>query len=98
MPAEAVPIEFCVLFPAAILMKPKASSKPERNRYSSTKNFHPARRTKPAQEEEDASRPAVGTLARTKLLLLAALRVWELKNGFRPEPQLQPAHRGSRAS
>src|SRR5262245_18333983 len=28
-------------------------------------------------------RPAVGTLARTKSLLLAALRVWELKNGIR---------------
>ena len=28
-------------------------------------------------------RPAVGTLSRTKSLLLAALKVWELKNGIR---------------
>jgi hypothetical protein len=28
-------------------------------------------------------RPAVGTLSRTKTLLLAALKVWELKNGIR---------------
>jgi hypothetical protein len=27
--------------------------------------------------------PAIGTLARTKSLLLAALRVWELKRGLR---------------
>ena len=32
---------------------------------------------------DDAPRPAVGTLTRTKSLLLAALRVWELKQGFR---------------
>ncbi len=27
--------------------------------------------------------PAVGTMARTKRLILAALRVWELKRGIR---------------
>ena len=32
---------------------------------------------------DEATRPAVGTLSRTKSLLLAALRVWELKNGIR---------------
>ena len=32
---------------------------------------------------DDAPRPAVGTLTRTKSLLLAALRVWELKQGIR---------------
>jgi hypothetical protein len=42
------------------------------------------------EEEEDQLRPAVGTLARTKLLLLAALRVWELKNGYRSEIDLGP--------
>ncbi len=31
----------------------------------------------------EAVRPAVGTLSRTKSLLLAALKVWELKNGIR---------------
>jgi hypothetical protein len=29
------------------------------------------------------SRPRVGTLARTRTLMLAALRVWELKQGIR---------------
>ena len=34
-------------------------------------------------EEVEKTRPAVGTLTRTKSLLLAALRVWELKQGIR---------------
>ena len=50
--------------------------------------------TKDAEEEQassedggqkkdgEATRPAVGTLTRTKSLLLAALRVWELKQGI----------------
>jgi len=32
---------------------------------------------------EDETLPAVGTMARTKRLILAALRVWELKRGIR---------------
>lgn len=32
---------------------------------------------------DDIVRPAAGTLMRTKSLLLAALRVWELKQGIR---------------
>src|SRR5262245_52910777 len=32
---------------------------------------------------EPPNQPAIGTLARTKSLLLAALRVWELKRGLR---------------
>jgi hypothetical protein len=43
-----------------------------------------ARRGRPrknvAQESEPRDLPAVGTLTRTKSLLLAALRVWELKH------------------
>jgi hypothetical protein len=35
------------------------------------------------EEEDEMVRPAVGTLSRTKTLLLAALKVWELKNGIR---------------
>ena len=35
-------------------------------------------------EEEDPPRPPRDTLLRTKALLLAALRVWELKNGIEP--------------
>lgn len=33
--------------------------------------------------DDEPKRPAVGTLSRTKSLLLAALRVWELKQGIR---------------
>jgi hypothetical protein len=33
--------------------------------------------------DDEPVRPAVGTLTRTKSLLLAALRVWELKQGIR---------------
>jgi hypothetical protein len=44
----------------------------------------PKRRPKATKLEEDEPvRPAVGTLSRTKSLLLAALRVWELKQGIR---------------
>jgi hypothetical protein len=43
-----------------------------------------ARRGRPrknaAQESDVRDLPAVGTLTRTKSLLLAALRVWELKH------------------
>jgi hypothetical protein len=38
---------------------------------------------KDVEAGEEPTRPAVGTLSRTKSLLLAALRVWELKNGIR---------------
>ena len=43
------------------------------------------RRAKSASKNADDEpvRPAVGTLTRTKSLLLAALRVWELKQGIR---------------
>jgi hypothetical protein len=41
-----------------------------------------ARLKKDAAAEDEPTRPAVGTLSRTKSLLLAALRVWELKNGI----------------
>lgn len=43
-----------------------------------------ARRSRPrknnAQDAAPREQPAVGTLTRTKSLLLAALRVWELKH------------------
>ena len=39
--------------------------------------------TPAAALEDEVIRPAVGTLSRTKTLLLAALKVWELKNGIR---------------
>ena len=37
------------------------------------------------EEDETIMQPPVDTLYRTKRLLLAALRVWELKNGLGPE-------------
>ena len=36
----------------------------------------------PLPGDDFDSRPAVGTLNRTKSLLLAALHLWELKNGI----------------
>jgi hypothetical protein len=36
----------------------------------------------PLPEDDFDSRPRIGTLNRTKSLLLAALRLWELKNGI----------------
>lgn len=37
------------------------------------------------EPEEHETRPSAGSLARTKKLLLAALRVWELKNDRRSD-------------
>ncbi len=36
-----------------------------------------------APAAKEARRPAIGSLSRTRNLLLAALRVWELKQGLR---------------
>ena len=42
------------------------------------------RRSKAAlAEDEERSRPVVGSLMRTRILVLAALRVWELKQRIR---------------
>ena len=70
-------------------MKPTSISKSRKARGSAPKRLEVAAGTEPECEEEDSDRPAVGTLARTKSLLLAALRVWELKNGYRSEMKLQ---------
>jgi hypothetical protein len=43
-----------------------------------TRRGRPRKNTAPESAEEDHL-PAAGTLTRTKSLLLAALRVWELK-------------------
>ncbi len=37
----------------------------------------------PGESEELLNRPPVGSLMRTKRLIMAALRVWELKQGIR---------------
>lgn len=54
------------------LPKRKTQKKPKRSPKAAAKNV-----------DEEQKRPAVGTLTRTKSLLLAALRVWELKQGIR---------------
>lgn len=41
------------------------------------------RQLRGATRAKEPRRPAVGTLARTRTLILAALRVWELKHGIR---------------
>jgi hypothetical protein len=58
---------------AAVRPRPKSRSKAPKRR----------RKTAAPVEDDEMIRPAVGTLSRTKTLLLAALKVWELKNGIR---------------
>jgi hypothetical protein len=62
-------------------------NEPSIRRLSKTKTPKKAKRNmKPGTAKKtaaEAKRPAVGTLTRTKSLLLAALRVWELKQGIR---------------
>ncbi|MDQ3199669.1 MAG: hypothetical protein M3Q46_10900 [Verrucomicrobiota bacterium] len=68
------------LNPSGHLAQSEAAVRPRpKNRSKS-----PKRRAKTAPGTDgEAVRPAVGTLTRTKSLLLAALKVWELKNGIR---------------
>jgi hypothetical protein len=58
---------------AAVRPRPKSRSKAPKRRRKNSSQF----------EDDEQIRPAVGTLSRTKTLLLAALKVWELKNGIR---------------
>jgi hypothetical protein len=68
------------LNPSGHLKKSEAAVRPRPKNRAPQKS---KRRTKPAAGGEDEKvRPAVGTLSRTKSLLLAALKVWELKNGI----------------
>ncbi len=70
------------LNPSGHLETSEAAVRPGRK--SKTTARKTKRRVKTAVAgDDDLTRPAVGTLSRTKSLLLAALRVWELKNGFR---------------
>jgi len=67
-------------------VKRKTISKLRKTEFSTAKSrlsAPPAGRT--GVEEETTVQPPVDTLFRTKRLLLAALRVWELKNGLGPE-------------
>ena len=68
------------LNPSGHLKKSEAAVRPRPKNKTSHKS---KRRPKTAPGEDDELvRPAVGTLSRTKSLLLAALKVWELKNGI----------------
>lgn len=67
------------LNPSGHLAQSEAAIRPRaKNRTKPAK-----RRPKTAAADGEVIRPAVGTLSRTKTLLLAALKVWELKNGIR---------------
>jgi hypothetical protein len=59
---------------AALRPRPKTRHKTTRR---------PRKTVSHASTDDEMIRPAVGTLSRTKTLLLAALKVWELKNGIR---------------
>jgi hypothetical protein len=68
------------LNPSGHLKKSEAAVRPRPKNRTPQKS---KRRSKAAAgEEAEVVRPAVGTLSRTKSLLLAALKVWELKNGI----------------
>lgn len=64
-------------------MKRRAQPRPTQRRRRETTNSR-RRKQKQRPEPDDLDLPRVrGSLERTRALLLAALRVWELKNGFR---------------
>ena len=71
----------------SVLVKRKRTSKLRKTEFSAAKSSFSARRAARRVVEEDKAtlQPPVDTLYRTKRLLLAALRVWELKNGLGPE-------------
>jgi len=67
-------------------VKRKTTSKLRKTEFSTAKSRLSApRAARTGVEEKTTVQPPVDTLFRTKRLLLAALRVWELKNGLGPE-------------
>jgi hypothetical protein len=70
------------LSPSGHLQKSEAAVRPRpKNRTKTARR--PRKKAPVVDADEEKIRPAVGTLSRTKSLLLAALKVWELKNGIR---------------
>ena len=69
------------------LVKRKRTSRLRKTQFSTAKSrlSTPQAARVVVDEDETFMQPAVDTLYRTKRLLLAALRVWELKNGLGPE-------------
>ncbi len=70
------------LNPSGHLHKSEAAVRPRR-RPRAKQARRPRKPTAAVLDDDEPVRPAVGTLSRTKTLLLAALKVWELKNGIR---------------
>jgi hypothetical protein len=68
--------------PSGHLTKSEAAVRPPRKGRGKTAR-RPRKTAAASRDTDEAVRPAVGTLSRTKTLLLAALKVWELKNGIR---------------
>jgi hypothetical protein len=68
------------LSPTGHLQKSEAAVRP---RPKTRKPAKRRRKSGASLDDDEMVRPAVGTLSRTKTLLLAALKVWELKNGIR---------------
>ena len=77
--------------PVSPALDPKATMARKRIPYTRKRSYQPrAPRGKRLEApsalyngDTDSPIPRVGTLARTRRLLLAALRVWELKHGIR---------------
>jgi hypothetical protein len=67
------------------LVKRKRTPKLRKTEFSTAKSRFSATHSARMVVDEDETDMPVDTLYRTKRLLLAALRVWELKNGLRPE-------------
>jgi hypothetical protein len=68
-------------------VKRKTTSKLRKTEFSTAKSrlSAPPQAARTGVEEGTTVQPPADTLFRTKRLLLAALRVWELKNGLGPE-------------
>lgn len=61
------------------LRRPRSRKAKAKRRIKEPK--HPKRPRRPVVE--DSYLPGIGTMARTRRLILAALRVWELRRGIR---------------
>jgi len=70
------------LNPSGHLQKSEAAVRP-RSKPRAKQARRPRKTAVVIDDDDEKIRPAVGTLSRTKTLLLAALKVWELKNGIR---------------
>lgn len=58
----------------------KAAKSMRKTRTTARKKTTTGRKTRTSSNGRTSDPPSAGTLARTKTLLLAALRVWELKH------------------